>query len=171
MTELIRQLQDHKVERIAFERGVTQDELVTLMQNLVAPRRPGHGRRREGALERARPGRPAARARTTSKQDGIASDIAAIRQLYGNAVAAAEVAWESAETEGMPDAPAALQTVEGLADAVTQNRTALMALTAMRNYDNYTFTHMVNVSILTMAPGARARHRRQAAARVRACRR
>ena len=58
---------------------------------------------------------------------------------------------ESAETEGMPDAPAALQTVEGLADAVTQNRTALMALTAMRNYDNYTFTHMVNVSILTMA--------------------
>ena len=26
-----------------------------------------------------------------------------------------------------------------------------MALTAMRNYDNYTFTHMVNVSILTMA--------------------
>ena len=51
----------------------------------------------------------------------------------------------------MPDAPAALQTVEGLADAVTQNRTALMALTAMRNYDNYTFTHMVNVSILTMA--------------------
>jgi putative nucleotidyltransferase with HDIG domain len=34
---------------------------------------------------------------------------------------------------------------------VTQNRTALMALTAMRSYDNYTFTHMVNVSILTMA--------------------
>ena len=34
---------------------------------------------------------------------------------------------------------------------MTQNRTALMALTAMRNYDNYTFTHMVNVSILAMA--------------------
>ena len=34
---------------------------------------------------------------------------------------------------------------------MTQNRTALMALTAMRSYDNYTFTHMVNVSILTMA--------------------
>ena len=49
-----------------------------------------------------------------------------------------------------PDAPAALQAVDGLADAVTQNRTALVALTAMRNYDNYTFTHMVNVSILTM---------------------
>jgi putative nucleotidyltransferase with HDIG domain len=50
----------------------------------------------------------------------------------------------------VPDAPAAVRTVEGLADAVTQNRTALVALTAMRNYDDYTFTHMVNVCILTM---------------------
>ena len=50
----------------------------------------------------------------------------------------------------MPDVPAALQAVDGLAEAVTQNRTALVALTAMKNYDNYTFTHMVNVSILTM---------------------
>ena len=41
--------------------------------------------------------------------------------------------------------------VDGLAQAVSQNRTALMALTALREYDNYTFTHMVNVSILTMA--------------------
>ncbi len=81
---------------------------------------------------------------------GIVSDMAAIRQLYASAVQAAETAWDSAVEEGMPDVPAALQTVEGLADAVSHNRTALMALTAMRNYDNYTFTHMVNVSILTM---------------------
>ena len=40
--------------------------------------------------------------------------------------------------------------IDGLAQAVAQNRTALLALTALKNYDNYTFTHMVNVSILTM---------------------
>jgi putative nucleotidyltransferase with HDIG domain len=34
---------------------------------------------------------------------------------------------------------------------VAQNRTAVLALTALKEYDNYTFTHMVNVSILTMA--------------------
>ena len=76
-------------------------------------------------------------------------------------------AWESAETEGMPDAPAALETVDGLADAVTQNRTALMALTAMRNYDNYTFTHMVNVSILAMAQARALGIDGKAAARIR----
>src|SRR4029077_3043437 len=41
-------------------------------------------------------------------------------------------------------------TVDGLAHAVAENRTALLALTALKEYDNYTFTHMVNVSILTM---------------------
>ena len=147
MTDLIRKLKDSKVERIAFERGVTQGELVALMQNLS---RLGSKKDPEKDLSSAhvRVGRLTV---DEGRKDGIASDIAAIKQMYSNAVAAAEVAWESASTEGMPDAPSALKTVEGLAEAVTQNRTALMALTAMRSYDNYTFTHMVNVSILTMA--------------------
>ena len=34
---------------------------------------------------------------------------------------------------------------------MTQDRTSLMALTALKKYDNYTFTHMVNVSALAMA--------------------
>ena len=34
---------------------------------------------------------------------------------------------------------------------MTQDRTSLMALTALKKYDNYTFTHMVNVSVLSMA--------------------
>jgi len=34
---------------------------------------------------------------------------------------------------------------------VNQDRTSLMALTALKKYDNYTFTHMVNVAALAMA--------------------
>jgi putative nucleotidyltransferase with HDIG domain len=147
MTELIKRLKDHTIERIAFERGLTAEETAAFVHAVAAlgtkPESPARG------IQSAhiRIGRITAEEKRTG---GIVSDMAAIRQLYSTAVAAAEVAWESAATEGMPDVPAALQTVEGLADAVTQNRTALMALTAMRNYDNYTFTHMVNVSILTM---------------------
>jgi putative nucleotidyltransferase with HDIG domain len=149
MADFIRKLKDCKVERIAFERGVTHQELVALMQKLakLTPRADADVEK-ELSSAHIRVGRLKAEER---RQDGIASDIAAIKQLYSNAVAAAEAAWESAATEGTPDAPMALQTVEGLADAVSQNRSALMALTAMRSYDNYTFTHMVNVSILTMA--------------------
>src|SRR3954471_8418344 len=149
MGELIRKLKDNKVERIAFERGVTQDELVTLMQNLSRLGAKGLDTDKDLSTAHIRVGR--LKSDDDKKQDGVRSDIAAIRQMYSKAVESAEVAWESASVEGIPDAPAALETVEGLADGVTQNRTALMALTAMRNYDNYPFTHMVNVSILAMA--------------------
>lgn len=149
MTDFIKKLKDCHVERMSFERGVTQQELVTLTQKLakLSPKADADVEK-ELSSPHVHVGRLKAEDR---RQDGIASDIAAIRQLYSNAVAAAEAAWESAAVEGKPDAPMALNTVDGLADAVNQNRSALMALTAMRSYDNYTFTHMVNVSILTMA--------------------
>jgi putative nucleotidyltransferase with HDIG domain len=146
MVELIKRLKDHKIERIAFERGVTAEETSAFM-HAVAGLGKGEASEAAWSFPHIRVGRI-----TTEehRSDGIGGDMAAIRQLYSNAVAIAEVAWESALTEGEPDLPATLQAVEGLAEAVTQNRTALVALTAMRNYDNYTFTHMVNVSILTM---------------------
>ena len=58
--------------------------------------------------------------------------------------------WEAAKHEGTPDPREARNLIEQLSQAVAQNRTALLALTALKEYDNYTFTHMVNVSILTM---------------------
>jgi putative nucleotidyltransferase with HDIG domain len=149
MGELIRKLKDNRVERIAFERGVTQDELTALMLNLARLGGKGGDPDKDLSTPHVRVGR--LKSDDSRRQDGIGSDMAAIRQMYAGAVESAELAWNSAEADGVPDAPAALQAVEGLAEAVTQNRTALMALTAMRNYDNYTFTHMVNVSILTMA--------------------
>ncbi len=148
MSEFIHRLKDNHIERIAFERGVTAAELIALMQRVSKlTGRSTIDAEKELSSAHIRIGRLKAEDR---RQDGIASDLAAIRQLYSSAVTAAEIAWQSAAGEGMPDAPAALEAVEGLAEAVTQNRTALVALTAMRNYDNYTFTHMVNVSILTM---------------------
>jgi putative nucleotidyltransferase with HDIG domain len=147
MAELIKRLRDHKIERIAFERGITAAEAGAFVHAVAALGNRADSAERTLQSPHIRIGRITADDRQTG---GVVSDMAAIRQLYTNAVQAAETAWDSAAEEGMPDVPAALQTVEGLADAVSQNRTALMALTAMRNYDNYTFTHMVNVSILTM---------------------
>jgi putative nucleotidyltransferase with HDIG domain len=147
MTELIKRLRDHKIERIAFERGITIDEANSFIHAVAALGGRGDTPGRALHAQHIRVGRITAE---EQRSGGVAGDMAAIRRLYSSAVQAAQTAWESAEAEGKPDLPAALQTVDGLAEAVTQNRTALMALTAMHTYDNYTFTHMVNVSILTM---------------------
>ena len=155
--ELLRRLQAVGVERIAFERGVAPDELETLVATLAHPElKPGAST--VGVL----PSDPAAtlqslahirvgRISLDERVDTSAADIATIRRLYSDAVNLASSLWDMAQQEGQPDPEDARRLVDDLAQAVAQNRTALVALTALKNYDNYTFTHMVNVSILTMA--------------------
>jgi putative nucleotidyltransferase with HDIG domain len=157
MGEMIRRLKGLGIERIAFERGVTPEELQTLAMTIAHPeRKPGQ------AAPGVEPADPLAvlnslphirvgRIQTEQKQDKSAADVATIRRLYADATGVASAVWEAAKTEGMPDPKAARALVDSLAQAVSANRTALIALTALKNYDNYTFTHMVNVSILTMS--------------------
>jgi putative nucleotidyltransferase with HDIG domain len=142
---LIKRLQQGGVERITIDRGVTNDELRAFVEAVSVAD--------AGAAAGAFPAMPHVRVgRVTTEQrvEGSLTDMATIKQLYTDAVSAAGSVWDAAQTEGKPDVPAARTMIDGLAQAVAQNRTALLALTTLKNYDNYTFTHMVNVSILTM---------------------
>jgi putative nucleotidyltransferase with HDIG domain len=141
MGELMRRLQQAGIERIVIEDGVDTTELTELVQTVVHTEREATWSR----LQHIRVGKLQVDQRVES-----AGDMATFQRLYQDATGIAERLWESATTEGKPDADAARGIVDSLAQAVAQNRTALLALTALKNYDNYTFTHMVNVSILTM---------------------
>ena len=79
------------------------------------------------------------------------SGIAAAQRVYMTAVEAAEALWHTVKAGDQPDPDAARKIIDGLARLVTHDRTSLMALTALKQYNNYTFTHMVNVSALAMA--------------------
>jgi putative nucleotidyltransferase with HDIG domain len=145
----VRRLKQIGVERITIDRGVSIDELyafavaVASMENVQDSATVAEA---FSAFTHIRVGRVAVEQRV----DADAGDMATIRRMYGEAVSVAGSVWESAQTEGQPDATLARNMVDGLAQAVAQNRTALLALTTLKNYDNYTFTHMVNVSILMM---------------------
>ena len=145
---LVRRLQQAGIERITIDRGVTADEIGAFIDAVtkIEPRAEGDEVAAFPTLPHIRVGRISIEQRV----EGSLADMAAIRRLYGDAVSVAGNVWESAQTEGKPDATMARTMIDGLAQAVAQNRTALLALTTLKNYDNYTFTHMVNVSILTM---------------------
>ena len=155
--ELIRRLHSFGIERITFERGVTQDALRTLVLTLAHPERkpgdvaagvvPNDATATLSSLPHIRVGR----INLDERVDTAAADVATIRRLYSDAVNVAGSLWEITQQDGQPDPQSAKKLVDDLAQAVAQNRTALVALTALKSYDNYTFTHMVNVSILTMA--------------------
>jgi len=144
MGELMRRLQQAGVERIVIERGVETTEITRLIQVLAAadPNQVAG----LAALRYIRVGR----LQVEKRVDAPIGDMATFKRLYDDAVTVAERLWDTAHVEGKPDSNAGRGIVDSLAQAVAQNRTALLALTALKNYDNYTFTHMVNVSILTM---------------------
>lgn len=154
-SELLRRVRQVGIERITFDRGVPPEELALLIETLAHPERAGVTAPGQipdplavlGALTRIRVGRLT----LDERVEASAADVATIRRLYTDGVSIAGALWEITQKEGMPDPNQAKQLVDSLAQAVAQNRTALMALTALKDYDNYTFTHMVNVSILVMA--------------------
>ena len=148
MGPLVRRLQTAGVERITIDRGVTMDELVLFVEAFTSVEQ-DHAIDRPSAfptMAHVRVGRVTVGQRV----EGSATDMATITRLYNDAVSAANSVYDSAQTEGKPDMSIARTMIDGLAQAVAHNRTALLALTTLKNYDNYTFTHMVNVSVLTM---------------------
>jgi putative nucleotidyltransferase with HDIG domain len=147
LASLVRRLKHIAVERVTIERGVTVEEITALVDAVT---------RVEPAADGSLPPFPVlphvrvGRVTVQQQPDGGAADMAAFKRMYLEAVSVAGTVWESARTEQQPDATAARSMVDGLAQAVSKNRTALLALTTLKEYDDYTFTHMVNVSILTM---------------------
>jgi putative nucleotidyltransferase with HDIG domain len=152
MGELIRRLKATGVERITFTRGVTIDEVRAFVGKFAdIEKKIATGTREDAAAGLESENIKVGRVTMNERAPEETSDAASIRKMYAEAVSVANMVWESARTDDSPDPGSAHSMVDGLAQAVIQNRSALLALTALKEYDNYTFTHMVNVSILTMA--------------------
>jgi putative nucleotidyltransferase with HDIG domain len=152
MGDLMRRLKSYGVERITITRGVPEEEIGELVQ-LLNRTMAGSGSPIDdtddggSSLRHVQVGR----VKVQEQIEANLSDMATIRRLYTDAVAAASRVWHTALAGNRPDTTEVHAVVNSLAHAVAQNRTALMALTALKSFDNYSFTHMVNVSILTMA--------------------
>ena len=143
-----RDLREREIEKITIARGVTRDELRTFVLELADRRSPVPlaNRLEQQGVRRVAIGRI-----TIEPAQDESTGIAAARRVYGSAVETAESLWQAAKAGDKPDPNAARKIIDSLAKLVSQDRTSLMALTALKRYDNYTFTHMVNVSVLSMA--------------------
>ena len=143
-----RHLRDREIDKITITRGITREEIRSFVAVL--------GDRKSRVPLPDRLAADGVRHITLGRivVDDLIDDqtgIAAAKRVYASAVETAETLWESAKNGEQPDPGAARKIIDGLARLVTQDRTSLMALTALKKYDNYTFTHMVNVAALAMA--------------------
>ena len=143
-----RDLREREVEKITLSQGVTRDEFRGLIDALAERESPIPlaDRLASRGVQHVAVGKIVID-ETADDQAGIA----AARRVYGTAVETAENLWNAAKAGDQPDPGAARKIIDSLAKLVSQDRTSLVALTALKKYDNYTFTHMVNVAALSMA--------------------
>jgi putative nucleotidyltransferase with HDIG domain len=143
-----RDLRERDIEKVTFSRGLTREELRSFIAALgerTSPT-PLQDRLMARGIRHVALGKIVVED-VSDDQAGIA----AAQRIYGTAVETAESLWQAAKAGDQPDPDAARKIIDGLARLVTQDHTSLVALTALKKYDNYTFTHMVNVSALAMA--------------------
>ncbi len=143
-----RDMREREIEKVTFQRGVTREELRAFVFELPdrkAPQ-PLGARLQQKGVARIVIGRLA-----VEDDEQPDTGVAAARKIYGTAVETAEQLWHQAKAGDKPDPRAARTIIDSLAKLVGGDRTSLLALTALKRYDNYTFTHMVNVSVLAMA--------------------
>jgi putative nucleotidyltransferase with HDIG domain len=156
-TELIQYMQALGINRLLLERGVTIDEVTAFVRAVAqpapasaAPVDPNTSATAELDFLRL-PHLRAGRIPVDVSSGRWGSREVTVRQVYSGSIESARLIWESARTEGTPDVPVAHETVEHLAGAVDSSAGVMIGLTGMKEHDEYTFTHMVNVAILTMA--------------------
>jgi len=144
-----RDMREREIEKITIQRGVTKEEFRTFIFELPDKRAalPLPQRLQQKGVSRIVIGRLS----IEKEDDDAGTGVVAARKIYGTAVETAQQLWEQAKSGDKPDPTAARKIIDSLAKLVGGDRTSLLALTALKRYDNYTFTHMVNVSVLAMA--------------------
>ncbi len=154
LTALVRALARREIEKLTFFRGLTRDELRAALEVIAeatttqAQAPPGEVASRLGAagVRHITVGLV-----TIEDAQRFPPGIQAAIRVYDSAMRTAEAFWQSTQAGETPDTASARKIINSLAQVVTDDRPSLMALTTLKRHDAYTFTHMVNVSVLTMA--------------------
>jgi HD-GYP domain-containing protein (c-di-GMP phosphodiesterase class II) len=77
------------------------------------------------------------------------------KRTYAESVAATRDLMSSVRMGGSPNIKKIKRVVQGIVDQILTEETSLIGLTTIRDYDEYTFTHSVNVCIFSVALGKR----------------
>ena len=89
--------------------------------------------------------------RVTSPEDEEKDDFTLAREVYGNALNVVVRALKDVRNGKTPDGAKADHAVREMSGMVSRNRDAMLALTLIKNFDEYTYNHSVNVSVLSLA--------------------
>lgn len=154
VVDLVNRMMEKEISRITFSAGLALDELQGFVRLLSA---------RNSGLDEIRSALKLARIdhirllRQDEERDGAHEDGEAEgnhREIYGTALGAIRGVCRDIEQGRIPSSAPVMGVVGRMADITMRDPSTLLGLSMIKDYDNYTFTHCVNVGVLAMALGA-----------------
>ncbi len=141
---LCRLLENWQIGRLVIERGVQPVELADFLVLLTGGQ--GHCELLDQRMKRA--GIRHIRVEPEPEEkEGRA------RAVYQQAISVTESIINDVRIGRIPKSGDAIRTVRALVETTLAEPHALLALTLIKDYDDYTFTHSVNVSVIALAVG------------------
>ncbi len=133
---------------VILERGITVEEIERFVRFLhetkeqQLPVREIKARLKE---------REVAHIRITETDDEEKDDFTLAREIYGNAINVVVKALKDVRHGRVPDGAESDRAAREMDGMLVRNRDAMLALTLIKNFDEYTYSHSVNVSVLSLA--------------------
>ncbi len=155
LEELAGRLVEKEIREIRIVRGVREDDLTRLATHLAV---------RKATLEEVN---------TALRNEGVTTilltgDVAeakepepaeqpdgkVVKEAYNQAIKAVHGVFRDIKSGRIPHSDAVISVVNTMVEMTIQDPVTLLGLAMIKDYDNYTFTHSVNVGILAMSLGA-----------------
>jgi putative nucleotidyltransferase with HDIG domain len=144
--EIARMLDERQLTGIEFYTGLSANEIQALLSELY------EGQKKGNEFSEALQQRNVQRIKAISTEEDE-EDSGQPRKVYRKALKVVDQIFNDVRMGEIPSSAEALKVVKSMAQLTLTEPHALFALSMLKDYDNYTFTHSVNVSVISLAVG------------------
>jgi len=146
-TELVEMLESRELAGFEFMVGLSANEIQSLLHLLHS----GSNKGQDFADALVSQGVKKIRAIAATEDDE--DEAQQPRKVYHKALKVVDQIFQDVRMGEIPSSEDAIKVVKDMAHLTMTEPHAMLALSMLKDYDNYTFTHSVNVSVLALAIG------------------
>ena len=146
-TELVEMLESRELAGFEFMAGLSANEIQSLLHLLHS----GSNKGQDFADALVSQGVKKIRAIAATEDDE--DEAQQPRKVYHKALKVVDQIFQDVRMGEIPSSEDAIKVVKDMAHLTMTEPHAMLALSMLKDYDNYTFTHSVNVSVLALAIG------------------
>ncbi|RMG58756.1 MAG: HD-GYP domain-containing protein [Deltaproteobacteria bacterium] len=145
----VKTLTDEGIEGLVFHQGLTEEELVTFIDTIHQMR--GKGLTGDEIQDMLAQNGVVHVTVVTPEKVEEDEDLSKAKEIYENALSVVINVMKDIRLGKIPSGKEARKVVHDMSSMLRKNRDAMLALTMLKNYDEYTYNHSVNVAVISLS--------------------